>query len=64
MFTANSMNCLTETLGLSLPGNGSVLATHSDREELFLRAGRTIVDLCKRYYQEDDDSVLPRRRRA
>ncbi len=58
------MNCLTETLGLSLPGNGSVLATHSDREELFLRAGRTIVDLCKRYYQEDDDSVLPRRRRA
>ncbi|HHX83196.1 MAG TPA: dihydroxy-acid dehydratase, partial [Pseudomonadaceae bacterium] len=60
MFTANSMNCLTEALGLSLPGNGSLLATHSDREELFLRAGRTIVELCKRYYGEDDDSVLPR----
>jgi len=60
MFTANSMNCLTEALGLSLPGNGSVLATHADREQLFLRAGRTIVELCKRYYEEDDASVLPR----
>jgi dihydroxy-acid dehydratase len=60
MFTANSMNCLTEALGLSQPGNGSLLATHADREELFLRAGRTIVDLCKRYYDEDDESVLPR----
>jgi dihydroxy-acid dehydratase len=60
MFTANSMNCLTEALGLSLPGNGSVLATHADREQLFLRAGRTIVELCKRYYEEDDVSVLPR----
>src|SRR5690606_6822245 len=60
MFTANSMNCLTEALGLSLPGNGSLLATHADREELFLRAGRTVVELCKRYYEQDDDSVLPR----
>lgn len=60
MFTANSMNCLTEALGLALPGNGSTLATHSDREQLFLQAGRTIVELCKRYYGEDDDSVLPR----
>ena len=60
MFTANSMNCLTEALGLSLPGNGSTLATHADREQLFLRAGRVIVDLCRRYYDEDDDSVLPR----
>ncbi len=60
MFTANSMNCLTEALGLSLPGNGSLLATHADREELFLEAGRTIVDLAKRYYEGDDDSVLPR----
>lgn len=60
MFTANSMNCLTEALGLSLPGNGSLLATHSDREELFLQAGRTIVSLAKRYYEEDDESVLPR----
>jgi len=60
MFTANSMNCLTEALGLSLPGNGSVLATHSDREQLFLRAGRTVVDLAKRYYEGDDDRVLPR----
>ncbi len=60
MFTANSMNCLTEALGLSLPGNGSVLATHSDREQLFLQAGRTIVELCKRYYEQDDESVLPR----
>ena len=60
MFTANSMNCLTEALGLSLPGNGSLLATHADREQLFLQAGRTVVELCKRYYQQDDDSVLPR----
>ena len=60
MFTANSMNCLTEALGLSLPGNGSLLATHSDREQLFLEAGRTIVDLAKRYYEDDDESVLPR----
>ena len=60
MFTANSMNCLTEALGLSLPGNGSTLATHADREQLFLRAGGLIVDLCKRYYEQGDDSVLPR----
>ena len=60
MFTANSMNCLTEALGLSLPGNGTVVATHADRRELFLRAGRLVVDLCRRYYQEDDSSVLPR----
>ncbi len=60
MFTANSMNCLTEALGLSLPGNGTTLATHADREQLFLRAGRIAVDLCKRYYQDGDESVLPR----
>ena len=60
MFTANSMNCLTEAFGLSLPGNGSTLATHADRKQLFLRAGRTVVELCKRYYGQDDDSVLPR----
>jgi len=60
MFTANSMNCLTEALGLSLPGNGSVLATHADRKELFLKAGRLAVDLCRRYYEEEDSSVLPR----
>ncbi|MXP14269.1 dihydroxy-acid dehydratase [Altererythrobacter confluentis] len=60
MFTANSMNCLTEALGLSLPGNGSTLATHADRQQLFLRAGRLIVTLAKRYYEEDDESVLPR----
>jgi len=60
MFTANSMNCLTEALGLALPGNGSVLATHSDRKELFLTAGRLIVDIAKRHYEQDDDSVLPR----
>ena len=60
MFTANSMNCLTEALGLALPGNGSVLATHHDRERLFLEAGRTIVGLAKRYYENDDASVLPR----
>jgi len=60
MFTANSMNCLTEALGLSLPGNGSLLATHADRRELFLNAGRRIVELAKRYYEGDDASVLPR----
>jgi dihydroxy-acid dehydratase len=60
MFTANSMNCLTEALGLSLPGNGSLLATHADRKQLFLRAGRLVVDLCKRWYEADDASVLPR----
>ncbi len=60
MFTANSMNCLTEALGLSLPGNGSLLATHADREELFLEAGRLVVDIAKRYYEQDDASVLPR----
>jgi dihydroxy-acid dehydratase len=60
MFTANSMNCLTEALGLSLPGNGSLVATHADRKQLFLRAGRTIVELSKRYYEKDDSSVLPR----
>ena len=60
MFTANSMNCLTEVLGLSLPGNGSMLATHADREQLFLKAGRQIVEITKAYYEDDDDSVLPR----
>ena len=60
MFTANSMNCLTEALGLSLPGNGSTLATHADRKQLFLQAGRLIVDLAKRHYEQDDYSVLPR----
>lgn len=60
MFTANSMNCLTEALGLSLPGNGSCLATHADRKKLFLKAGSQIVELCRRYYEQDDDSVLPR----
>jgi len=60
MFTANSMNFLTEALGLSLPGNGSLLATHADRKELFLAAGRKAVDLCRRRYDEDDESVLPR----
>jgi dihydroxy-acid dehydratase len=60
MFTANSMNCLTEALGLALPGNGSTLATHADRERLFLEAGRLIVDLAKRHYEKDDYSVLPR----
>ena len=60
MFTANSMNCLTEALGLALPGNGSLLATHADREALFLEAARQIVTLTRRYYEEDDDSVLPR----
>ncbi|MBT3661728.1 MAG: dihydroxy-acid dehydratase [Rhodospirillaceae bacterium] len=60
MFTANSMNCLAEAMGLALPGNGSLLATHADRGELFHKAGRTIVELCRRYYEEDDESVLPR----
>jgi dihydroxy-acid dehydratase len=61
MFTANSMNCLTEALGLSLPGNGSVLATHADRKGLFVEAGHLVVDLARRYYEQDDDSVLPRK---
>ena len=60
MFTANSMNCLTEALGLSLPGNGSLLATHADRKELFLEAGRRIVDLARRYYEQNDVLALPR----
>ncbi|MEO6102772.1 MAG: dihydroxy-acid dehydratase, partial [Pseudoxanthomonas sp.] len=60
MFTANSMNCLTEALGLALPGNGSTLATHSDREQLFLRAGRVAVELCHRWYGGEDASALPR----
>ncbi|MCG8511610.1 MAG: dihydroxy-acid dehydratase, partial [Rhodospirillales bacterium] len=60
MFTANSMNCLAEALGLALPGNGSLLATHSDRRELFVRAGHIAVELAKRYYEDDDDGVLPR----
>lgn len=60
MFTANSMNCLTEALGLSLPGNGSLVATHAARKELFLEAGRLIVDLARRWYEQDDEQVLPR----
>jgi dihydroxy-acid dehydratase len=60
MFTANSMNCLTEAIGLALPGNGTIVATHAWRRGLFEQAGRLIVDLCRRYYQEDDASVLPR----
>ncbi|MFD1710630.1 dihydroxy-acid dehydratase [Ottowia sp. GY511] len=60
MFTANSMNCLAEALGLALPGNGTVVATHSDREQLFKRAGRRVVDLAKQYYEKDDASILPR----
>lgn len=60
MFTANSMNCLTEALGLSQPGNGSMLATHADREQLFINAGKRIVDLTKRYYLNDDETALPR----
>jgi dihydroxy-acid dehydratase len=60
MFTANSMNCLTEALGLSLPGNGSLVATHADREQLFRQAGRTIVELAQRYYQQNDERALPR----
>ncbi|MDQ0453902.1 dihydroxy-acid dehydratase [Rhizobium paknamense] len=61
MFTANSMNCLTEALGLSLPGNGSTLATHADRKRLFVEAGHLVVDLARRYYEQEDDSVLPRK---
>ncbi|WP_395685382.1 dihydroxy-acid dehydratase [Aestuariivirga sp.] len=60
MFTANSMNCLTEALGLSLPGNGSVLATHADRKRLFVEAGHLVVDLARRYYEQDDETALPR----
>ncbi|MDY6890508.1 MAG: dihydroxy-acid dehydratase [Pseudomonadota bacterium] len=60
MFTANSMNCLTEALGLSLPGNGTLLATHADRKQLFLRAGRLIVELAKKYYEGNDERILPR----
>jgi dihydroxy-acid dehydratase len=60
MFTANSMNCLTEALGLSLPGNGTVVATHADREQLFKRAGRVIVDITRRFYEREDSSILPR----
>ena len=60
MFTANSMNCLTEALGLSLPGNGTTLATHTARRELFEKAGRTVMELCERYYGQGDESVLPR----
>ena len=60
MFTANSMNCLTEALGLSLPGNGTLVATHTDRKQLFLKAGRLVVELCRRYYEQGDESVLPR----
>ncbi|WP_286234086.1 dihydroxy-acid dehydratase [Thalassotalea sediminis] len=60
MFTANSMNCLAEALGLALPGNGSMLATHADRKQLFLDAGKEIVNLTKRYYQDNDESALPR----
>ncbi|PBB92057.1 dihydroxy-acid dehydratase [Mesorhizobium sp. WSM3864] len=60
MFTANSMNCLTEALGLSLPGNGSTLATHADRKRLFVEAGHLVVDLAQRYYEQEDDSALPR----
>ncbi|GAA2162272.1 dihydroxy-acid dehydratase [Glycomyces lechevalierae] len=60
MFTANSMNCLTEAMGLSLPGNGSTLATHTSRRALFEEAGRTVMDLARRYYEQDDESVLPR----
>jgi dihydroxy-acid dehydratase len=60
MFTANSMNCLTEALGLALPGNGSVLATHADRKGLFVEAGHLIVDLARRYYEQNDETALPR----
>jgi dihydroxy-acid dehydratase len=60
MFTANSMNCLAEALGLALPGNGSLLATHADRRELFLEAGRSIVSIAKSYYEDDNEAVLPR----
>ncbi|MDE2361347.1 MAG: dihydroxy-acid dehydratase [Hyphomicrobiales bacterium] len=61
MFTANSMNCLTEALGLALPGNGSIVATHADRKRLFVEAGHLIVDLARRYYEQDDEGVLPRK---
>ncbi|MGO8183158.1 dihydroxy-acid dehydratase domain-containing protein, partial [Rhizobium leguminosarum] len=60
MFTANAMNCLTEALGRSLPGNGSTLATHRDRKRLFVEAGHLIVDLSRRYYDQDDVKALPR----
>src|SRR5690606_26333462 len=60
MFTANSMNCLTEAMGLALPGNGTIVATHAWRKGLFEQAGRLVVDLCRRYYEQDDESVLPR----
>lgn len=60
MFTANSMNCLTEALGLALPGNGSLVSTHSDRKELFLKAGKLIIEITRQYYENNDDSVLPR----
>src|SRR5690606_31272281 len=60
MFTANSMNCLTEALGLSLPGNGTTLATHADRRQLFERAGALIVDITRRFYEQDDASLAPR----
>ncbi len=60
MFTANSMNCLAEAIGLALPGNGTLVATHADREKLFVKAGRLIVDLCRRYYEQDDATALPR----
>jgi dihydroxy-acid dehydratase len=60
MFTANSMNCLLEVLGLALPGNGTTLATHKDRKQLYVEAGRRVVELCKQYYRDEDDSVLPR----
>jgi dihydroxy-acid dehydratase len=60
MFTANSMNCLAEALGLALPGNGTIVATHADREQLFKQAGRQVLELCRKYYQENDTSVLPR----
>ena len=60
MFTANSMNCLTEALGLSLPGNGTVVATHADRRRLFVEAGHLVVDLARRWYEEGDEGALPR----
>jgi dihydroxy-acid dehydratase len=60
MFTANSMNCLTEALGLALPGNGTIVATHADRKRLFVEAGHLVVDLARRYYEQDDETVLPR----
>ena len=60
MFTANSMNCLTEALGLSLPGNGTVVATHAERRRLFVEAGHLVVDLARRWYEEGDEGALPR----